>query len=79
MPAGLYPIPVARRTNVLGGPCHVYKSQKTISLFGRFVVPLLIWLIIGPIAAVISWILLKNKGNPKKLTPSIRPNILPRS
>jgi len=50
--------------------------KKPFLLFGRFAVPLLVWLIIGPIAAVISWVLLKNKGNPKKINQPIHPRIL---
>ena len=50
--------------------------KKPFLLFGRFAVPLLVWLIIGPIAAVISWLLLKNRGNPKHPNQPIRPKIL---
>ncbi len=50
--------------------------KKPFLLFGRFAVPLLVWLIIGPIAAVISWVLLKKKDNPKNLDKSVRPKIL---
>ena len=51
------------------------KPQKVL-LFGRFAVPLLFWVLIGPIAAVISWVLLKNKDKPKNLNKSIHPKIL---
>jgi hypothetical protein len=50
--------------------------KKPFLLFGRFAVPLLVWLIIGPIAAVITWVLLKNKGNPKHPNQPFRPKIL---
>jgi hypothetical protein len=38
-------------------------TQKPFLLFGRFAVPLLFWVIIGPIAAVISWLLMKKRAN----------------
>ena len=50
--------------------------KKPFLLFGRFAVPLLVWLIIGPIAAVVTWVVLKNKDKPKHLNQSIRPKIL---
>ncbi len=61
-----------------GGLYDVYKLQKTIPLFGRFAVPLLVWLIIGPIAALVSWLLLRKRTNQDKPSASIRLN-LPRS
>jgi hypothetical protein len=42
------------------------KPQKFL-LFGRFAVPLLFWVIIGPIGAVLSWVLLRKKGTRNKL------------
>jgi hypothetical protein len=50
--------------------------KRPFLLFGRFAIPLFVWLIIGPIAAIISWLLLKSKDKPKQPKQSIRPSIL---
>jgi hypothetical protein len=42
--------------------------KKPFLLFGRFAVPLLVWVVIGPIAALVSWLLLKKRAN--RVTPS---------
>jgi hypothetical protein len=55
------------------------KTQKPYLLFGRFAVPLLVWLIIGPIAAVLSWFLLKKRSARNNPNVTIHPNYLHRS
>jgi hypothetical protein len=53
--------------------------KQPFLLFGRFAIPLFVWLIIGPIAAIISWLLLKNRDNLKHPKQSVRPNFLQHS
>jgi hypothetical protein len=51
------------------------KPQKPFLLFGRFAIPLLFWVIIGPIAAVISWMLMKKRANRNSPAGSMRLNV----
>jgi hypothetical protein len=53
--------------------------KKPFLLFGRFAVPLLFWVIIGPIAAVLSWFFMKKRANKNNPNMTIRPNLLHRS
>ena len=52
--------------------------KKPFLLFGRFAVPLLVWLVIGPIAAVISWVLLRKRATRNNPAAPAHLNILRR-